>query len=91
MFSFRSMDQDELIEYIFKVERNAKVLAARMFFLESTIAQAIHKHHVPERVCVCERCQILRSVLRQNLPTDDKEFRDRSRDSDIVLEDKPSE
>lgn len=82
----RLMSTDELREHAFRSDRHARAMAERMFFLESVLARALHEHSVPDRVCVCRRCAILRVGLRAD---PDKGATARTRAGDVSLPDDP--
>ena len=83
-FNLRDMTPDELRSHTARTELHARSLADRMIFLESVMARALHEHSVPDRVCVCKRCLILRAALRQPAG---RESRERTRNGDVEMPD----
>lgn len=82
----QDLTPDELVAHAVRTEEHARRLADRMFYLEATIARALHVHSVPDRVCVCDRCRILRAPLRQSATAEQPL---RARSGDVILADDP--
>ena len=81
-----ALGSDELREHTIRSERHARALAERMMFLESVIVKALTMHSVLDRVCVCERCRVLRTSMNQNQASA-KEPLDRSHGRHVSLPD----